>query len=344
MLVLADNLLLLFLGWEGVGLCSYLLIGFWYQDPANGRAARKAFIVTRVGDTAMTVGLFLLSTISARCDIQDLMRAAQHTLAGGLRLAVAAAALLLGGAVGKSAQLPLQTWLPDAMAGPTPASALIHAATMVTAGVYLIARTTCCSLWRPGSARGGRHRRCHPADGRLQCAGADRHQARAGLFHHQPDRLHVPGAGRGSVVRRDLPPHDPRLFQGSALPGGGHRHWPCITSTTSFKMGGLRKELPLDFWTFLIGGCRPGRLSAGYRGLLQQGPDSVERRRFRLRRGRFLGGWGCRCRTDFSIYVPALYSSFSSDRFRLRSVKRPGAAMVIPSCCTGGTGHRRRIR
>src|SRR5579885_66460 len=140
-LLLADNLLLLYLGWEGVGLCSYLLIGFWYQDPANGLAARKAFVVTRAGDTAMSIGLFLLFNQLGTLEIQPLMQAAAATWPVGSGLAIAAAALLLGGAVGKSAQLPLQVWLPDAMAGPTPVSALIHAATMVTAGVYLIART-----------------------------------------------------------------------------------------------------------------------------------------------------------------------------------------------------------
>ena len=140
-LLLADNLLLLYLGWEGVGLCSYLLIGFWYTDPANGLAARKAFIVTRIGDTAMIIGLFLLFRHLGTLHIQELMHRAAEQWSAGSALPIAAAALLLGGAVGKSAQLPLQTWLPDAMLGPTPTSALIHAATMVTAGVYLIART-----------------------------------------------------------------------------------------------------------------------------------------------------------------------------------------------------------
>jgi NADH-quinone oxidoreductase subunit L len=140
-LVLADNLVLLYLGWEGVGLCSYLLIGFWYDKPANGYAARKAFVVTRVGDTSMAIGLFLLFSQLGTLNIQELMTLAPQQWSSGSGIAVAAAALLLGGAVGKSAQLPLQTWLPDAMAGPTPISALIHAATMVTAGVYLIART-----------------------------------------------------------------------------------------------------------------------------------------------------------------------------------------------------------
>src|SRR6266498_3991382 len=140
-LLLANNLLLLYLGWEGVGLCSFLLIGFWYRDPANGLAARKAFIVTRVGDTAMSLGLFLLFTQLGTLQIQDLMQRASEQWQAGSIYAVIAALLLLGGAVGKSAQLPLQVWLPDAMAGPTPTSALIHAATMVTAGVYLIVRT-----------------------------------------------------------------------------------------------------------------------------------------------------------------------------------------------------------
>jgi len=140
-LVLADNLLLLYLGWEGVGLCSYLLIGFWYEKPENGYAARKAFITTRVGDTSMAIGLFLLFAELGTLNIQEMLHAAETQWAVGSGLAVAASLLLLGGAVGKSAQLPLQTWLPDAMAGPTPISALIHAATMVTAGVYLIART-----------------------------------------------------------------------------------------------------------------------------------------------------------------------------------------------------------
>ena len=139
LLVLADNLVLLYLGWEGVGLCSYLLIGFWYKDPVNGAAARKAFIVTRIGDTAMAIGLFLLFSRFATLNIRELNQAVAASSVDPQTITLAAL-LLLGGAVGKSAQLPLQTWLPDAMAGPTPVSALIHAATMVTAGVYLIAR------------------------------------------------------------------------------------------------------------------------------------------------------------------------------------------------------------
>ncbi|MDP3859178.1 MAG: NADH-quinone oxidoreductase subunit L [Stagnimonas sp.] len=141
-LVLGDNLLFLYFGWEGVGLASYLLIGFWYQDPANGAAARKAFVITRVGDTFMAIGLFILFREFGTLSIQRIAaQAPAYVALHGTETVTVIAFLLLGGAVGKSAQLPLQTWLPDAMAGPTPVSALIHAATMVTAGVYLIART-----------------------------------------------------------------------------------------------------------------------------------------------------------------------------------------------------------
>jgi NADH-quinone oxidoreductase subunit L len=140
LLLLGEDLLLTYVGWEGVGLCSYLLIGFWYRDRANARAAMKAFIVTRVGDAAMAVAFFILVTRFGTLRIPALMQAISEYPAGSA-LCTTVALLLLAGAVGKSAQLPLQTWLPDAMAGPTPVSALIHAATMVTAGVYLIART-----------------------------------------------------------------------------------------------------------------------------------------------------------------------------------------------------------
>ena len=150
-LVLAENLVVLFLGWEGVGLCSYLLIGFWYDDLKNTAAANKAFIANRIGDAAFLVGLFVLfwgviglpgsagSGASFGLDFTTLL--APETVAGLAGPAAALAMLLLFiGATGKSAQIPLYVWLPDAMAGPTPVSALIHAATMVTSGLYLLAR------------------------------------------------------------------------------------------------------------------------------------------------------------------------------------------------------------
>ena len=148
-LVLADNLVLLYLGWEGVGLCSFLLIGFWYQEKANVKAAKKAFIVTRIGDTSMAIGLFMLFNELGSVNIADVSELASLQWTVGNEQAYWICLLLLGGAVGKSAQLPLQTWLPDAMAGPTPVSALIHAATMVTAGVYLIARMNGLFIFSP---------------------------------------------------------------------------------------------------------------------------------------------------------------------------------------------------
>jgi proton-translocating NADH-quinone oxidoreductase chain L len=141
-LVLADNFVLLYLGWEGVGLCSYLLIGYWFTKPSAADAGRKAFLVTRIGDMGLLLGILLLwSRFGHHLDYQHIFDHVQNErLDDGLL--TTACLLLLCGAVGKSAQFPLHVWLPDAMEGPTPVSALIHAATMVTAGVYLIARCT----------------------------------------------------------------------------------------------------------------------------------------------------------------------------------------------------------
>ncbi|AWL28222.1 NADH-quinone oxidoreductase subunit L [Acinetobacter defluvii] len=141
-LVLGDNLALLFLGWEGVGLCSYLLIGYYYQNPSNGMAAIKAFTVTRVGDVFLLIALFLLYQQFGTLHIGTIVANASQVLALDHNLALWTSLMLFLGAAGKSAQIPLQTWLADAMAGPTPVSALIHAATMVTAGVYL-----CCRMF-----------------------------------------------------------------------------------------------------------------------------------------------------------------------------------------------------
>src|SRR5215831_14056298 len=139
LLVSADNFLLLYAGWEGVGLCSYLLIGFWFAKPAAAAAARKAFLVTRLGDVGLLLGIILLWWASGyRLEYDGVFRQMESRA----DLAPAACLLLFCGAVGKSAQFPLHVWLPDAMEGPTPVSALIHAATMVTAGVYLVARCT----------------------------------------------------------------------------------------------------------------------------------------------------------------------------------------------------------
>jgi NADH-quinone oxidoreductase subunit L len=148
LLVLGRSLLVLFVGWEGVGLASYLLIGFWFDDVAKARAGRKAFITNRVGDAGFMLGMFLVFTTLGTLE----MDAIQQSFAAGLvpaGIATAVGLLLFVGATGKSAQIPLHVWLPDAMAGPTPVSALIHAATMVTAGVYLLARLSGVYLHAP---------------------------------------------------------------------------------------------------------------------------------------------------------------------------------------------------
>jgi NADH-quinone oxidoreductase subunit L len=137
-LVLANNFVVLYVGWEGVGLCSYLLIAFWFERKAAADAGKKAFIVTRIGDTAMLIGIFLIFATTGSVRFDEVFGAAGG-IAGSTVTAISL--LLFAGAVGKSAQVPLHTWLPDAMEGPTPVSALIHAATMVTAGVYLVVRT-----------------------------------------------------------------------------------------------------------------------------------------------------------------------------------------------------------
>ena len=255
-LVLGDNLLFIYFGWEGVGLCSYLLIGFYYSNRNNGNAALKAFIVTRIGDVFMAIGLFILFQQLGTLNIQELLvRAPQHFQAGDFWI-VLATLMLLGGAVGKSAQLPLQTWLADAMAGPTPVSALIHAATMVTAGVYLIARTH-------------------------------------GLFTLAPDILHLVGivgavtlvlAGFAALVQTDIK----RILAYSTMSQIGYMFlalgvgaWDaaifhlmihaffkallflasgsvilaCHHEQNIFKMGGLWKKIPLAYASFIVGGA-----------------------------------------------------------------------------------------
>jgi len=253
-LVLADNLLLLYLGWEGVGLCSYLLIGFWYKEPENGYAARKAFIVTRIGDVAMIIGLFLLFVNLGTLKIDSLMDLAKQNWSVGSPLAVWAAALLLGGALGKSAQLPLQTWLPDAMAGPSPVSALIHAATMVTAGVYLIARTHVLFALAPdvqtaiaiiGAVT-------------LLVAGFSalaQHDLKRILAYSTISQIGYMflalGVGAWSAAIFHFMVH--AFFKALLFLAGGAVILALNDEHDIFKMGGLRKKIPLIYWTFLIG-------------------------------------------------------------------------------------------
>ena len=253
-LVLADNLLLLYLGWEGVGVCSYLLVGFWYQDPANGAAARKAFVVTRVGDAAMAMGLFLLFAELGTLDIQSMAAVAPQRWLSGDTMPVLATALLLGGAVGKSAQLPLHTWLPDAMAGPTPVSALIHAATMVTAGVYLVARTHELFLLAPATMMAvaliGLLTLLLAAFSALNQFDIKRILAYSTISQIGYMFLAL-GVGAWSAGIFHLMTH--AFFKALLfLAAGAVIH--CLHHEHNiFRMGGLRTRLPVVFWSFLIG-------------------------------------------------------------------------------------------
>lgn len=253
-LVLADNILLMYLGWEGVGLCSYLLIGFWYKEPQNGYAARKAFIITRIGDTAMIIGIFILFLNFGTVNIAELMQQVSEKWVSGSSIAVLTAALLLGGALGKSAQLPLQTWLPDAMAGPSPVSALIHAATMVTAGVYLIARTHVLFSLAPvvqtaiaviGALT-------------LLIAGFSalaQHDLKRILAYSTISQIGYMflalGVGAWSAAVFHFMIH--AFFKALLFLGAGIVILVLDEEHDIFKMGGLRKKMPVVFFTFLIG-------------------------------------------------------------------------------------------
>jgi NADH-quinone oxidoreductase subunit L len=253
-LVLADNILLMYLGWEGVGLCSYLLIGFWYKEPANGFAARKAFIITRVGDTAMIIGIFILFLNFGTVNINELMRQASANWVSGSSIAVLTAALLLGGALGKSAQLPLQTWLPDAMAGPSPVSALIHAATMVTAGVYLIARMHVLFSLAPfvQSAVAIIGALTLLIAGFSALAQHDLKRILAYSTISQIGYMFLAlGVGAWSAAVFHFMIH--AFFKALLFLGAGIVILVLDEEHDIFKMGGLRKKMPVVFYTFLIG-------------------------------------------------------------------------------------------
>ena len=256
LLVLGDNLLVLFFGWEGVGLCSYLLIGFYYKHVPNGNAALKAFIVTRVGDVFLMIGMFLLFINLGTLNIQELMvRAQQQYVAGDAWLWVATL-MLLGGAVGKSAQLPLQTWLADAMAGPTPVSALIHAATMVTAGVYLIARTHGLFLLTPEILElvgivGGV---TLVLAGFAALVQTDIKRILAYSTMSQIGYMFLAlGVGAWDAAIFHLMTH--AFFKALLFLASGAVIHACHHEQNIFKMGGLWKKLPLAYASFVVGGA-----------------------------------------------------------------------------------------
>ncbi|WP_367110549.1 NADH-quinone oxidoreductase subunit L [uncultured Psychrobacter sp.] len=256
LLVLADDLLLLYLGWEGVGICSYLLIGFYFNDRANGRAAMKAFTVTRVGDVFLAFGLFLLFREFGTLNIQEIITRAPELFNVNDPVMILTTMMLVGGAMGKSAQLPLHTWLADAMAGPTPVSALIHAATMVTAGVYLIARMHPLFILTPGILLywvGAVGALTLVVAGFCALAQTDIKRILAYSTMSQIGYMFLAlgvGAWQGAIFH--LMTH--AFFKALLFLSSGAVILAVHHEQNIFKMGGLRTKIPLVFWCYIVGG------------------------------------------------------------------------------------------
>ena len=252
-LVLADSFPLLFVGWEGVGLCSYLLIGYWYDEKINADAGKKAFIVNRVGDFAFLVGMFLIFRELGTLDFREVFAAAPRELAMGSGTATLIALLLFVGAMGKSAQLPLHVWLPDAMQGPTPVSALIHAATMVTAGVYMIARAHVLYLLAPAAlavvAVVGAVTALFAATIGLAQTDIKRVLAYSTVSQLGYMFLGVGVAAFGAGIFH-LMTH--AFFKALLFLGAGSVIHAMHKEQDLRRMGGLREKLPITFWTMLI--------------------------------------------------------------------------------------------
>ncbi|MFC9898403.1 NADH-quinone oxidoreductase subunit L [Nocardia sp. NPDC127579] len=252
-LVLADNYLVLFLGWEGVGLASYLLIGFWHEKPTAATAAKKAFVVNRVGDMGLAIALFTMFATFGSIDFGEVFAAAPRATEGTL---TAIGLLLLLGACGKSAQVPLQSWLGDAMEGPTPVSALIHAATMVTAGVYLIARSGPIFDLAPGAQLGvvvvGAVTLLFGAI--IGCAKDDIKKALAASTMSQIGYMFL-AAGLGpagyAFAIMHLLTHG--FFKAGLFLGAGSVMHAMNDETDMRRYGGLRTLLPVTFATFGLG-------------------------------------------------------------------------------------------
>ncbi|MBG2801033.1 NADH-quinone oxidoreductase subunit L [Proteus sp. WDL240414] len=254
-LVLADNMMLMYMGWEGVGLCSYLLIGFYYSNPANGAAAMKAFIVTRIGDVFLAIGMFILFDQLGTLSFREMAVLAPEQLAVGSSVINWAMLMVLGGAVGKSAQLPLQTWLADAMAGPTPVSALIHAATMVTAGVYLVARSNALFLMAPEVLElvGIIGAVTLVLAGFAALVQTDIKRILAYSTMSQIGYMFLAlGAQAWDAAIFHLMTH--AFFKALLFLSAGSVIVACHHEQNIFKMGGLRKKIPFVYACFLIGG------------------------------------------------------------------------------------------
>lgn len=251
-LVLADNFLFMFVGWEGVGLCSYLLIGFWFEKKSASDAGKKAFIVNRIGDFGFLIGMFIIFWQVGSLDFRYVTENASTVFVAGGALITTACILLFVGAIGKSAQIPLYVWLPDAMEGPTPVSALIHAATMVTAGVYMIARTNALYLMAP--------------DALLVVAivGAVTAMFAATIGLAQNDIKRVLAYSTVSQLGYMFLACGVAAFTAGIFHLMTHAYFKALLFLSSGavihaisneqdirKMGGLKKYLPVTYWTFL---------------------------------------------------------------------------------------------
>jgi len=258
MLVLGENLLMLFVGWEGVGLCSYLLISFWFNDEANAAAGKKAFIVNRVGDFGFLLGIFLIGvTLLPHLEQGEGLfsfRVMQHHAGFMAPVATAICLLLFLGATGKSAQIPLFIWLPDAMAGPTPVSALIHAATMVTAGVYMVARMNFLFVLSPTAmsvvAAIGVATAIFAATIALT-----QNDIKKVLAYSTVSQLGymMLACGVGAFGMGIFHVMTHAFFKALLFLGSGSVIHAMSNEQDMRVMGGLKNKLPVTYWTFLVG-------------------------------------------------------------------------------------------
>lgn len=253
LLVMGDNFLMLFFGWEGVGLCSYLLIGFWYTNLEYGKAARKAFIMNRIGDLGLLLGMFLIFQNFGSLNYGEVF-AALPTAQLGAGVVTLICILLFVGAMGKSAQIPLYTWLPDAMAGPTPVSALIHAATMVTAGVYLVARCNPLYNLSPEAMH------FVAIIGVITCIfaaiiGLRQNDIKKVLAYSTVSQLGLMfvALGMGAYATAIFHVTTHAFFKALLFLAAGSVIHGMGGEQDIRKMGGLRKAMPVTFWVFLIG-------------------------------------------------------------------------------------------
>ncbi|MGQ9654564.1 MAG: NADH-quinone oxidoreductase subunit L, partial [Thermodesulfobacteriota bacterium] len=253
-LVSANNFLLMFVGWEGVGLCSYLLIGYYYEKKSAADAGKKAFVVNRIGDFGFILGMLMIFSVFGTLDFLEVFRRAPRELEVGGLVITAITLLLFVGATGKSAQLPLYTWLPDAMEGPTPVSALIHAATMVTAGVYMVARCNVLYAMAPVSMT------VVAVVGALTAIfaasiGLTQFDIKRVLAYSTISQLGYMflacGVGAWAAGIFHLMTH--AFFKALLFMGAGSVMHAMAGELDMRKMGSLRRHMPRTYWTYLVG-------------------------------------------------------------------------------------------